>query len=304
MKLKRIEVVAPVFNRRDITLQCLRSLSRIDLTGIELHIIIVDDASTDGTGDALREQFPDVQVIDGTGDLWYTAGTNLGVEAALEHDPDYILCINDDSIFDADAVRKMVDCAERHPRSVIGALLLLWDEPHRVFQVAPKWNTLRGGWQHWYQQTVWSVPQSAWEVEMIVGNCVLYPAKVFAEVGMMNPEISAQYGDAEFTTRIRKNGWRLLIEPSARVFCKPNYTHISVLGLPFRKQIETFFTNTRSGSNLIHQLRQSWHTAPTRVQGLTAFFMFYINWLWRKIANVRSDKDEKSLAEIYADKLI
>jgi len=301
---KRVEVVTPVFNRREITLQCLRSLSRVDLTGLEIHIIIVDDGSTDGTGDAIREHFPEVDVIDGTGDLWYTAGTNLGVEAALENDPDYILCINDDSIFDADAIRLMVECAERHPRSVIGALLLLWDRPDRVFQIAPYWDTAKGGWQHWYQQTTSTIPTAPWKVELIVGNCVLYPVKVFAEAGMMNPNISAQYGDAEFTTRLRKLGWNLLIEPKARVFCKPNYEHVSVMSLPLSKKVNTWFVDQRSGSNLIHQFRQNWHTAPSHLSGSLGFMMLYLNWIKRKLSGSRVVPDEPKLSESFADAVV
>ncbi len=72
-----VEVVAPVRNHKAITLQCLRSLSRIDRTGLEVHIIIVDDGSTDGASDAIREQFPEVQLVPGDGNLWYTAGANV-----------------------------------------------------------------------------------------------------------------------------------------------------------------------------------------------------------------------------------
>lgn len=301
---KRVEVVTPVFNRREITLQCLGSLSRVDLTGLEIHTTIVDDGSTDGTGDAIREQFPEVDVIDGTGDLWYTAGTNLGVEAALKNNPDYVLCINDDSKFDENAIRLMVECAERHPRSVIGALLLLWDRPEHIFQVAPYWDTTKGGWQHWYQQTTSTIPTVPWKVELIVGNCVLYPAGVFAEAGMMDPNISAQYGDAEFTTRLRKLGWNLLIEPKAHVFCKPNYEHVSVMSLPLSKKLNTWFVDTRKGGNLIHQFRQNWHTAPSRLAGAAGFFAFYFSWLKRKLSGSQASVQEPPLSQRYADAVV
>ena len=297
MSAIRVEFVTPVHNRREITLQCLRSLTRIDRTGLDINITVVDDGSTDGTSSAVREQFPDVNLIEGDGNLWYTAGTNLGINAALQRGPDYILCFNDDSIFDANAVRALVDCAEVRPNSVVGGLLLLWDQPHRVFQVAPHWNTLRGGWQHPQEQTVWTIPKQPWEVEMIVGNCVLYPRKVFEEFGLPDPDISAQYGDAEFTTRIRRAGWRLLIEPRARIFCKPNDAPKSVFSRGPRKAIEALIINQRHGNNLIHQFRQLWHTAPSRSQGAAAFVLFYVILVWEKIIGRKGTGKERPLSE-------
>ncbi len=75
-----------------------------DLPDVSVHMIIVDDGSTDGTSEAVRNAFPDVQIIAGDGNLWYTAGTNRGLEAAMERDPDYVLAINNDTIFDADCI--------------------------------------------------------------------------------------------------------------------------------------------------------------------------------------------------------
>ena len=302
MNAKRVELVTPVHNRREITLQCLRSLARVNRFGIEMHTIVVDDGSTDGTGDAIREQFPQVQIVKGDGNLWYTAGTNLGIKAALENSPDYILCFNDDSIFDADAVRALVECAERNPRSVVGALLLLWDAPHHVFQVAPYWNTLKGGWQHRLQQTVWTMPSSEFPVEVIVGNCVIYPTQVFDKFGMPDPKISAQYGDAEFTTRIKKSGWKLLIDPSARFFVKPNDPSSSVFSLPPRRMMNVLFFDQRHGNNLIHQFRQFWHTGPSHLAGAAAFFLFYINLIWQKLTRNGSRK-ETPLMEVYREEL-
>ena len=75
----KVELIAPVYNRRDTTLQCLRSLHRINSTGLDVHIIIVDDASPDKTGAAIEKEFPHVQVVYGDGTLHYAAGTNLRI---------------------------------------------------------------------------------------------------------------------------------------------------------------------------------------------------------------------------------
>ena len=65
----RLAIVSPVHNRRELTLQCLRSLSRIDSKGVEINIYIVDDGCTDGTREAIEDNFPDVKIVQGTGDL-------------------------------------------------------------------------------------------------------------------------------------------------------------------------------------------------------------------------------------------
>ncbi len=298
--------MTPVHNRRDLTLQCLKSLSRIDRTGLKIHVIVVDDGSTDGTSEAIRRDYPEVEIVKGDGNLWYTAGTNLGIQTALKYQPDYILCINDDSIFDEKFLQRMIECAEKYPRSVIGALLLLWDMPHKVFQVSPKWNVWRGGWRYWEEQTVWTVPRKPWAVEMIVGNCILYPTRIFKEIGLMNPSKLAQYGDAEYTPRIRKSGWRLLIEPRARVFCQPNYAPKKVLKLPFKEKINLLFYEKKNAHNLIHRFHFYLASAPSKGQGFVAYWIFFLRWFWLKI-NSSSDnlnESEKDLAVIYANAVV
>lgn len=276
---RKIAVVTPVHNRKDITLLCLRSLSRVKREGLQLEITIVDDGSTDGTSDAVKAEYPDVNIIHGDGSLWFTGGMNRGIMAAMKGDPDYVLAINNDSIFDEAFLERMVSCAERHPRSVVGPLLLLWDQPHRVFQVSPRWETLSGGVRHWQQQTIWTVPESAWETELIVGNCVLFPADAIRECGLMNERRLPHYGDAEYTPRMRRAGWRLLIEPSARVFCQPNTPPPSVRKMGLKKQLRTLFFDLGNASSLRRRFYGNWYAAPNKLKAIAALPIFYSRYL-------------------------
>src|SRR5258708_10518044 len=103
----RIEILSPVRKRREMTLQSLRSLERVDYKGLEIHKIIIDDGSTDGTSEAIKEYFPNVEIIYGDGNLWCSGAANLGIQRALEYDPDYILLINDDTVFDSNFLQAM-----------------------------------------------------------------------------------------------------------------------------------------------------------------------------------------------------
>ncbi|HEY0458456.1 MAG TPA: glycosyltransferase family 2 protein [Pyrinomonadaceae bacterium] len=305
-KLTRVEIVTPVHNRRDITLQCLKSLARVNKDGLDVHVVIVDDGSTDGTSEAVVENYPDVEIVRGDGNLWFTAGTNRGIEAALKHNPDYVLTINDDEVFDESFLQLMIETARRNPRSIVGALLLLWDTPHKIFQVSPRWELWAGGFRHWVQQTIWTVPKKPWEVELIVGNCVLFPVAAIKECGLMNEKRFPHFGDAEYTPRMRRRGWRLLIEPRARVFCQPNNLPPRVRNMPFKKLMRTLFVDLGNAHSLRRRFLATWHGAPNRFEGAIAFPIFLMRWAFGKNieGSYANQIKEKPLAEIYSDKIV
>lgn len=302
----RVAIVTPVHNRRDITLQCLRSLSRVDGEGLEIRVFVVDDGSTDGTGEAIRAAFPDVRVIPGDGSLWFTAGTNRGISAALGWNPDYVLTINDDEVFDAAFLRRMIATARQNPRSVVGALLCLWDTPHRIFQVAPQWSLRYGGFRHWVRQTVWTVPDRPFEVELIVGNCVLFPAEAIRECGLMDERRFPHYGDAEYTPRMRRRGWRLLIEPRARVFCQPNNLPPTVRRMGPGKMFRTLFVDAGNANSLRRRFLANWAGAPNRLEALLAFPVFFARWAFgRNIEGAYAETlDEPPLSATFAGKVV
>ena len=298
----KVVIVSPVRNRREITLQCLRSLGRIDPTGLWIHKIIVDDGSTDGTSKAISEAFPNVELIQGDGNLWCSGGANLGITQALTYDPDYILLINDDTIFDSKFLVKMVATAESNPKSVVGGLLLLWDQPHRVFQVAPTWDTLYGGWRHLTHQTVWTVPCKPFEVEIIVGNCTLFPAESFREEGLFATRWLPQYGDAEYTPRLRRRGWKLLVDPAARVFNQPNEIPARMSKMTMTQLYNALWRNYNGAHNLRNRFMCYWLGAPSKPQGLLGFLMYVVRLglQWTGLGpRWESNSNEKPLIERY-----
>lgn len=303
--LHKTEIVFPVHNRKELTLQCLRSLARIDSDGLDVGVVVVDDGSTDGTSEAIRREFPEVEIVEGDGNLWFTEGTNVGIRAALKRDPEFVLLMNDDQVFDTKFLQYLVETAERHPRSVVGPLLLLWDQPHRLFQVSPVWDTMYGGWRHWDAQTVWTVPVKPWRVDLIVGNCVLVPAEAIRECGLMDSQRYPNFGDAEFTPRLKKRGWDLLIDPRSRVFCQPNTPPPAMRRMRVGPLINALFVDLKNNHNLRRRLYANLDGAPSRIHGIAAFGAFLGRLVFGVASRTRSrPRAEEPLSEMFASAVV
>jgi len=265
----RVGLVMAVHNRRDTTLRALRSVYDADTTGMTLHVVVVDDGSSDGTAEAIRRAYPDVEIVTGDGTLFFGGGSNAGLRRLLSAGIDYAVIANDDVIFNRHVFVELVKCARQFPRSVVGALLLLWDTPHRVFQVGQVWDMWYGGWRIPQRLTAFTVPQEPWVVEVLAGNCLLVPAEALRTFGLFDEaRFPHLWADVEFSTRVRRGGWRLLVAPRARVFCEPNTYPPPLSAGSVRTAFNALFVNTTHALNVARRWRMLRAVAPSRTQGL------------------------------------
>lgn len=91
-----VSVVIVNWNTRDFLLACLRSLTQFQCP-VPVEIIVVDNASSDGSAEAVRNQFPEIILVDSGGNLGYAKGNNLGFSRAKG---EYLLTLNPDTEFD------------------------------------------------------------------------------------------------------------------------------------------------------------------------------------------------------------
>src|SRR5215813_1669796 len=117
-----IYVVIPVHNRLDATWECLESLSC--QTYQHFNIVLVDDGSTDGTAEHISQKYPEVAILRGDGNLWWTGATNLGVRYTTQHcrEDDYVLTLNNDTVLPPEYLKTMMSLARGAPKSLIGSI--------------------------------------------------------------------------------------------------------------------------------------------------------------------------------------
>jgi len=227
-----VVVVVPVHNNKEDTAAYLESLKGVNYAN--LKIVVVDDGSTDGTAEMLQKDYPEVIVLHGDGNLWFSAATNWGIEKAKEIGAEYVLLGDNDSIIDPDFITALVSTAERNPRSIICAKALSYYEPNRIQEAGGDMNWLKGG-----RLTIGEgeLDGPKYEVEREVKYAtmgLLIKTSFFDELGLLDAKAFPQYkSDVDFTYRAYKRGYRIIFQPKAKVYHKggATFAHKNVLSM-------------------------------------------------------------------------
>lgn len=189
-----IAVLMTVHNRKSTTIKCLEYLYANNLEGYQYQVYLVDDASTDGTADAVQKKFPMVKIIHGNGELYWNRGMIKAWEEAAKDEPDFYLWLNDDTMLFENALSIMVaSYKETDGNSIICGSTMALDSDEITYggRMSHKLVIPNGKLQ---------------KIEWINGNCVLVPRIVKEKIGILDPYFRHAKGDWEYGVRALKNG--------------------------------------------------------------------------------------------------
>lgn len=275
-----VHVLMPVFNRLALTkrvTQCLRD----QVTDEPLRIVVVNDGSSDGTAEWLAEQV-DIRVLHGDGSLWWGGAMDLAVRDTLAtcNAADWILFINNDTIFAPDFVQGLLAVARTHAPAAVGSVIRDEVEPSRLLSIGPILDT-------WRLKVRDSLPASRMlekdaagvhSVDALSGRGVLFPVEAFRRVGTLRPRWLPHYlADYELSVRMRKAGYKLLVSERAAVLSANEF------GNAHRpKSLREELFSVRSASFLPANLL-FWWEASSFAERLTLAPRLVIIRLWRKL---------------------
>ena len=218
MKFKSLFIIIPVHNRKIFTRECLVSLR--NQTNRNFKIIIVDDGSTDGTREMIKYEFPEIILLEGNGNLWWTKATNLGVKYALEHRAEYILTLNDDTILSEDYIEKMIYWSSKRKNALLGSF---------AFDFLSKKPVYGGEIINWKQaksnflldQLKPNEFSGLHKVSHYWGRGLLIPSVVFFKIGLYDennfPQTAA---DDDFSHRAKRSGFEIYCNYDAKLFVR------------------------------------------------------------------------------------
>lgn len=210
----KVFVLAPIYNRKNVTLSFLRSFSK--QTYANYQMVIVDDGSTDGSSEAIMTEFPNTIILKGDGNLWWTGAMRMGVKHILTiaNNDDYIIAINDDVIVKDDYIEKILSISKEDKNAIVGSIYLDEQENEIVYDSGVKID-----WKRYsYYQLPYNTQKKILEADTLSTRGALIPVAVFKKIGSFEKKLRHYAADYEFFFRAKKAGYKLLISKEVVVY--------------------------------------------------------------------------------------
>jgi GT2 family glycosyltransferase len=216
-----VAVIVLTWNGKALTLACLDSLAGVQWPNLE--VVIVDNASSDGTVEAIRAGFGDrFTVLVNEANLGFAGGNNVGIGHALRAGRDYVLLLNNDTTVDPDCIAALVDVFREHPGTgIAGPKIYYADPPDRIWYAGGVLALARGTARHvGIRETDHGQFDTPGETDYVTGCALMASRAVFESVGMLDDSYRAYYEDADFCMRARRAGFSIRYTPRGRVWHK------------------------------------------------------------------------------------
>ncbi|MDP3988170.1 MAG: glycosyltransferase family 2 protein [Candidatus Levybacteria bacterium] len=227
--MKKIAIVILNFNGEKDTLECLKSLEKVNVQNSEVKIIVVDNGSSQ------KFKVEDLKVIREEVNLGYSGGNNVGIKKALDWGADYILLLNNDTIVDKDLIGEMVNVAEADEKTGIIAPKIYFEKGFEFHKDRYKKEDL--GKVIWYAGAVmdWKnlighhrgvdeVDMGQYdkegETDFASGCCMLIKRKVFEKIGLFDKKYFLYYEDSDFNQRVKRAGFKIMFAPKGILWHK------------------------------------------------------------------------------------
>lgn len=278
---KIVATLIPVHNGLAFTKKCLneleKKLKKINSGPFEFRIIVIDDGSEDGTAEWIHEKYPEVVVLHGNGNLWWSGSVNMGARYALDKlNAAYVLLWNNDIGVCEDYFTHLIHAANNTDNTtIIGSKIFCDKEYNLVWSAGGKFNPITGNkYMIGYMKHDHDEFQQVIEVDWLTGMGTLIPCHVIQKVGFWNQKRFPQYyGDSDFTYRAKLKGFHIQVHPQLKII-----NDISNSGV---KKAESFrdlyfvLTNIKSVHHVGKNFLFYWYYARSPL-AYANFFMIYI----------------------------
>ena len=212
------------WNGREETSDCLLSLRLLRYP--RFRVIVVDNASTDGSPELIAERFPEVLLIRNPVNAGFDGGNNIGMRAALREGADAVLLLNNDTLVCPELLRSLADAAASLPRAgVLGPKIYYHESPNVFWWAGCRSSYSATGWlltftQEGKRQCDEGQFDALSRTAAVIGCAMYIKSEVLGKIGLLDERFFIYHEEYDLCRRAENAGWRCYFVPAAKVWHK------------------------------------------------------------------------------------
>ena len=241
----KVSIIILNWNRKKDTIECLESIEKLQISDFKLEIVVVDNASSDGSQKAVEQAFKNLakknvfcKQIRNKTNLGFAAGNNVGMKYALDSGADYLLVLNNDTEVNEDLIKKLLEVANEHPKAGVISPKIYFAKGFEFHKKRYKKQDLgkviwyAGGDMDW--DNVYGSNYSVDEVDKVdkgqfektketdfaTGACMFLRSKALENVGLFDEKYFMYLEDVELSQKLKKKDWEVLYTPKTKIWHK------------------------------------------------------------------------------------
>lgn len=263
---RSVVTIVVTYNSASTITRCLRC---IEGSSEASTVVVVDNASRDGTAQIVARDFPDVEIVSTGANLGFAAACNVGIERAARSASSYFLLVNPDAFLDPPCIQALVTAMEERPDSAAASPLILSEGTGRIWYAGAVADVQSGIYWH---EAVGEEDEGQYTETCTTGRptgCVMLVRRsAVDESGLLEASYFLYWEDVEWGLRLQRAGRSVLFVPSARAL----HAVSSATGGPASKIYEYYYLRNRlrlvhetAGLSRGHLIASNWRASARSV---------------------------------------
>lgn len=246
--MRDLGVVICNFNKGTYLRSCLESLLASDFQNMTYEVIVVDNASDDGSPEMVREHYPQVTLLENETNLGGAGGFDRGIRYCIEKRYSYVTLLDNDVILEENTIITLVEHIRSNPEAgVAGSKICTMDDPSVLQEL--------GSFIDWEKEFNFFTPLKGYRdssnlpdvvsCDYVPACCFVTTAEVLARVGSFNTDYFIYWDDMDWCTRVKCAGYEIHAINASRVYHKMGAsTHPTTFGSYYfeRNRVAFFLT--------------------------------------------------------------
>lgn len=233
----KVFIVILNWNRANDTIECLKSVSELRIKNYKLSVVVVDNASSDGSSDKINTflHATDYKLLVNNVNLGYVGGNNVGIKYALKNGANFILVLNNDTLLDKNLIAEFLEASKKYPDAGILSPKIYFAKGYEFHK--DKYRKTELGKVIWYAggkidwDNVYGINEGVDEVDrgqfekereidFATGTCMFIRVNALKKTGAFNEKYFMYLEDVELSMRMMKKGWKIVYVPKAKIWHK------------------------------------------------------------------------------------